>query len=265
MKQISILSIIFFSLFFVNCHTVHKGNRKGQKNKTPHSDSIKVISKHFNNNPHSRIEWKIPVIKNKDKKYLRQGTAVRYSVTGKIAEKISYVMDKKEGKYFRYYSNGKIYQEQTYKNGILNGEGKLYNRQGNVIAKYEYLNGMPKSGLIEYTSKGKVKSDPELSIESKDELKTTGKYRLKFSLTGKGSERVKSVKYYQGQLYKGKYLRYKHLLPANKNRKKTGEIVIDLPPNSEFNHSLNIIAVAKTFSGLKLILQRPVNVHICKL
>ena len=265
MKQTLILTIVFFSLFFINCQTSHKNHTKGHKNISTHSDSIKVISRHFNNNPHSRTEWKIPVIKNKEGKYVRQGTAIRYTVTGKIAEKIPYVLDKKEGKRLSFYPNGKVYLEQTYKNGRLNGESKMFNRYRKVIAKQEYMNDMPGTGLIEYTAKGKVMPDPELLIEVKDELKITGKYILKFSLTGEGTKRVKSVKYYQGNLYKSKYLRYKNLLPATKNANKKGDIEIDLPPHSEFNHTLNIVAVAKTYSGLKIILQRPVSVHICKL
>ncbi len=265
MKQTLIFTLVFFSLFFINCQTSHKKHTKEQKNKTTHSDSIKIISKHFNDNPHSRIEWKIPVIKNKEGKYVRQGTAIRYTVTGKVAEKIPYVLDKKEGKRLYFYPNGKVYLEQTYKNDKLNGESKLFNRQGKVIAKQEYMNDMPGTGLMEYTAKGNVIPLPELSIEAVDELKITGKYILKFSLTGEGAERIKSVKYYQGKLYKGKYLRYRNLLPATKKPNKKGEIIIDLPPHSEFNHTLNIIAVAKTYSGLKLILQRPVSVHICKI
>ncbi len=124
---------------------------------------------------------------------------------------------------------------------------------------------MPAIGLVEYTMTGKVKQDPILSIDVTDKLKITGKYILNFRLTGKGTDRIKSVKYYQGRLYKGKCLRYKSLLPASKNKNNKGEIILDIPPHSEFNHTLNIIAVAKTYSGLKLILQKPVGVHICKL
>ena len=265
MKQNLILSLIFFSLLFVNCQNTSQKQVKEPNSKITKSDSVKVVTRRFSNKPGSRVEWEIPVIKNKDGKYVRQGTATRYSVTGKVAEKINYVKDKKEGKRLSFYPNGKVYLEQTYKNGKLNGECRMFNRQGKVIAMYDFYNDMPGIGLKEYTSSGKEKPDPELIIEAQDDLKTTGKYILNFSLTGEGTDRIKSVKYYQGKLYKGKYLRYKSLLPATKNYNKKGKIVIDLPPNSEFNHTLNIIAVAKTFSGLKLILQRPVSVHICKL
>ena len=265
MRRKLVLSLVFLSLIMINCQNTEQKTIQKHKSKTTKSDSIKVVTRHFNNNPKSRIEWKIPVVKNKDGKYIRNGTATRFTVTGKVAESITYEMDKKVGKRLSYYPNGKVYLEQTYKNGKLNGECKMFNRQGNVIAKYNYLNDMPGMGLVECTSSGKIKPDPVLSIKAQDDLKLTGKYILNFSLTGEGTDRVKSVKYYQGKLYKEKYLRYKSLMPATKNYNKKGEIVFDLPPNSEFNHTINIVAVAKTYSGLKLILQRPVSVHICKL
>ncbi len=119
---------LFNSLFMGHQNT--KETAKKQAIKTAQNDNTRVISKHFNNNPSSRIEWKIPVVRNDEGKHVRQGTAVRYTATGKIAEKVPYKMNKKDGKQLSYSPNGKVYLEQTYKNGKLNGECKLYDMQG---------------------------------------------------------------------------------------------------------------------------------------
>jgi antitoxin component YwqK of YwqJK toxin-antitoxin module len=254
-----ILSFFIISLtVMVSCTS--SGN-KTPVTKTAKNDSIKVLKKHFNNNPSSPVEWVIPMKMDKDGKYVRNGVAVRYLKSGKKAEEIPYVMGKKEGTRLTYHSTGKVYKEQHYVNNKLNGICKRYDRQGKLTAEYPYKNGLPGTGLKEYTNLGKLRPDPVISITRKDEIKTSGKYRLIVTLTGKGASRIKSVKFYNGNLLEGKYF-HKNLMPARMLSSKKGEFVFELRSGSILNTGLNIVADARTNTGMRLILQKPVKISV---
>jgi len=92
-------------------------------------------------------------------------------------------------------------------------------------------------------------------------IKSSGKYILELSIKGKGADRIKSVQFYQGKLIDDKYF-HKNLMPVNKVSNKKGEIVFQLRSGAFINNTLNIVAVAKTYTGLKLILQKPVKVSV---
>ncbi len=232
---------------------------KSPKANVVKNDSIKIVTKNFNDNPGSTIEYRIPMKLDADGKFVKHGTTVRYLKSGKVAGKTTYVMDKKEGIRYTYHSTGKVYKEQPYKNNKLDGICKRYDRQGNITAEYPYKSGMPGIGLVEYTNLGKKRPVPVISIVKKDEIASTGRYRLLLSITGKGSDRVKSVQFYLGKLIDGKYF-HKNLTPARSLSSKKGEIIIELRKGTVFNKTINIVAVITTTSKLKLILQKSVKV-----
>jgi len=259
MKNVLIIFTVIFSLFLEGCNNT-SGDKQG-KAKAPKNDSIRVITKHFSDHPSSPIEWKIPMKMDKEGKFVRNGTAIRYTKSGKVAEKIPYVMGKKEGVRLTYHSTGKVYKEQPYIDNKLNGICKRYDRQGKITAEYPYKNGLPGTGLVEYTNLGKKRPVPQISIERKDQLKSQGRYVLVLSLKGKGTERIKSVQFYQGKLIEGKYF-HKNLMPARSISSKKGEIVFELSRGVVLNKTINIIAVAKTYTGLTLILQKPIKISV---
>ncbi len=258
MKQILILFIVATITFFSGCQF---SGTKSTKANTTKNDSIKVITKNFNDNPSSPIEYKIPMKLNTEGEFAKHGTTIRYLKSGKMAAKTPYVMGKKEGDRLTYHTTGKVYKEQPYINNKLSGICKRYDRQGRITAEYPYKNGMPGIGLVEYTNLGKKRPVPAISVVRKNEIKTNSRYKLVLSLTGKGSERIKSVQFYQGKLIEGKYF-HKNLSPVRNLSSKRGEIVIELRKGTVFNKTINIIVVAKTSTGLKLILQKPVKISV---
>ena len=258
MKSLFIISAVVFSLLITGCQTSGSGSSGKSSTK---NDSTKIVMKHFNDNPSSPVQWKIPMKLDKDGKYVRHGVAIRYLKSGKIAEKIPYVMGKKEGVRLTYHSTGKVYKEQPYKDNKLNGTCKRYDRQGRITAEYPYKNGLPGTGLVEYTNLGKKRPVPSIAVQRKDMINTNGKYIITLSLQGKGKERIRSVQFYEGKLIDGKYF-HKNLVPVRNISSKKGEIVIELPKGTAMNKTINIVAVAKTTSGLKLILQKPVKIAI---
>ncbi len=258
MKNIFLTSALVFAIILGGCQ--NSGSKKGTT-KAPKNDSIRIVTKHFRDNPSSPIEWKIPMKLNKEGKFVRNGIAIRYTKSGKIAEKIPYVMGVKEGTRLTFHSTGKVYKEQPYKNGKLNGTCKRYDREGKLTAEYPYRNGLPGIGLKEYTNLGKVRPVPYISVEKKDQLRSQGRYVLVLTLKGKGAERIKSVQFYHGQLIEGKYF-HKNLMPARNISSKKGEIIFEIARGAVLNKTINVIAVAKTYTGLTLILQKPVKISV---
>lgn len=258
MKQIFTLLIIAAITLLPGCQLF---GTKSSKANAVKNDSIKVITKNFNDNPGSPVEYKIPMKLDAEGEFVKHGTTIRYLKSGKVAAKTPYVMGKKEGNRLTYHSTGKVYKEQPYQNNKLSGICKRYDRQGRITAEYPYKNGMVGMGLIEYTNLGKKRPVPIIYIVRKDEIKSNGRYKLILSLSGKGSERVKSVQFYQGKLVDGKYF-HKNLSPVRNLSSKRGEIVIELRKGSVFNKTINIIAFVTTSTGLKLILQKPVKISV---
>lgn len=256
MKQILNLFIVAAIFLFSSCQ--FSGN-KSPKTSTVKNDSIKIVTKYFNDNPSSPVEYKIPTRLDAEGKFVKHGTAIRYLKSGKVAGKTTYVMDKKEGIRYTYHSTGKVYKEQPYKDNKLDGICKRYNRQGELTSEYPYKGGLPGVGLVEYTNLGKKRPNPVISIVKKDELKSNGRYKLILTITGQGKERVKSVKFYHGKLIEGKYF-HKNLSPARNLSSKKGEIVFELKQGSVLNKTINIVAEITTTTNLKLILQKSVKV-----
>ena len=258
MKNILLIATLILSLIITGCQS--SGNKK-ETTGSVKNDSTRIILKNYNDDPSSPVEWKIPMKMDKDGKFVKNGTSIRYSKSGKVYEKIPYVMGKKEGVRLTYHTTGKVYKEQPYKDNKLNGTCKRYDREGKITAEYPYRNGMPGIGLIEYTNLGKKRPVPYISIVKKDMIKSSGRYVLELSLKGNGADRIKSVQFYQGKLVEGKYF-HKNLMPARKVSSKKGELVFELPKGASVNKTINIVAYAKTKTGLTLILQKPVKISV---
>lgn len=216
---------------------------------------------HFNNDPHRPVKKLVTLMINDEGETIRQGESIRYTENGKVASQMNYMNNKREGKCFIYHSNGLVWKEQVYQNGKLNGLCKRFDRYGKLSAEYEYKQGMPGIGLKEYTNLEKLRKQPVLKIEKIDLIKTANKYILKFSLDGKGAKRYKQVKYYAGELAEGKYLP-ENMIVAGKLTGKIGELEIKIPKGYSLNETFNIVAVAKNFDGLLLILQKKVHVGV---
>lgn len=216
---------------------------------------------HFNNDPHMPEEKKVTLMLNDNGKTIQQGETIRYTENGKVVSRMNYMNNKREGKCFIYHSNGLVWKEQLYENGKLSGLCKRFDRYGKRSAEYEYKQGMLGAGLKEYTNLGKLRKQPVLKIEKIDLVKTTHKYILKFSLDGQGTKRYKQVKYYIGELAEGKYL-LDNMIVAGKLVGEIGQLEIKVSKGYVLNETFNIVAVAKNFDGLSLILQKKVSVGV---
>jgi antitoxin component YwqK of YwqJK toxin-antitoxin module len=230
------------------------------KTNAKNADGTFIKKRHFNDDPHSPVEWEISMkFTEGSKSAIRHGVSKRFSKSGKLLETITYKENKKDGIRLSYHSTGKVYKEQPYVDGRLNGMCKRYDREGRIAAEYEYKNGLPGVGLKRYTNLGKQRPDPVIKITKNDNIRTASTYVIGLLLVGEGAKSFKSVEFYEGKLIDDKYY-HKNLSPAKKLSSKKAEIRIKLPKGSSINKTLNVIAVCKTSDGLTLIMQKPVKV-----
>ncbi len=258
MKQLNVILVVL-AIAVSSCQFFGP-QKQVVKTGTKNADGTFIKKRHFNDDPHSPVEWEVSMkFKEGSKSAIRHGISKRFSKTGKLLESITYANNKKEGMRLTYHSTGKVYKEQPYENGRLSGICKRYDRDGKLTAEYEYKNGLPGVGLKRYTNLDKQRPDPVINIQKVDNIRTSGTYNLVLSLTGEGVKTIKSVEFFEGQLIEDKFY-HKNLSPARKLSSKKGEIRIKLPQGSAINKTLNIVAVCKTSDGLTLIMQKPVKV-----
>lgn len=260
MKKLWLVVPVVGVIAFVGCQP--KGSGASESQASAENDSIKIEKRHFNNNPKQPVEWEVTRKKAPDGTYFRHGESRRYTASGKLAEKLNYVNNKKEGQRLFYYTEGKVWKEQNYKNNLLDGECKKFFRDGKVEAEYSYLAGNPGVGLKEYFNSGKQKPSPSLVVTQTDEIKATGYHRLTANLSGDGMDRIKKVEFYEGALVDGKFADIKKLTPFKQLSATKGEMLLSVPKGTFINSDLNIVAIATTKTGLKLVLTTRVHVAV---
>lgn len=257
MKQLQMLAVIM-AIALSSCQ-FFAPDKQVVKTGSKNEDGTFIKKRHFNDDPHSPVEWEISMkFKEGSETAIRHGISKRYSKSGKLLEVIPYTNNQKEGQRLTYHSTGKVWKEQSYKGGRLDGICKRYDREGKITAEYEYKNGLPGIGMKRYTNLGKLRPDPVLNIQKNDNIKTTSTYTLALSLSGEGAKSIKSVEFYEGKLIDGKFF-HKNLTAAKKLSNTKGEIRIKLPSGSSINKTFNIVAKCKTSDG-DLILQKSVHV-----
>ncbi len=261
MKYILVL-LLSVTLGLTSCDFFGSSNSgKNSDANEVNADGIFYRKQHYYNDPSAPVEWKVSLKKNEDGETVRQGVSIRYSKSGKVYEEVNYENNLKQGTRLTYHGNGKVWKEQVYNNGKLDGICKRYDREGRITAEYPYKNGYPGIGLKEYTNLGVEREMPKLHIQKIDQVRTANKYKLKLSLTGENLNRIKSVKYYNGDLIEGKYF-HKNMIEAKPTSAKTGELSFGVPNGYVLNKTFNVVAVAITTDGLKLILQDKVSISV---
>ncbi len=257
MKQLQLI-VVILAMALTGCQFFGP-QREVVKTGNENADGTFIKKKHFYDDKNAPVEWEVTMkFQDDSKSAIKHGLSKRFSKSGKLLEEIPYVNNKKEGTRITYHSTGKVYKEQPYKEGRLNGICKRYDREGRLSAEYEYKNGLPGIGMKRYTNLGKVRQNPVIRIDKKDDIRRSGSYIITITLSGEGAKSVKAVEFYEGQLIEGKFF-HKNLSPAKMISAKKGEIRIKLPKGSSINKDLNIVAKCKTTDG-DVILQKKVHV-----
>lgn len=244
------MRIRFFLLavIILSCAPDKKKVAGGEKT----SDGSKiVVTKHENGKTRAEIAYK-------DGK--QHGLSRSYDREGKLILELPYANGKREGLSKKYFAGGKqLYQTTEYKNDKIHGIQTKYRENGNVMSEAKFENGLTCIGLKEYLLDNTLKKQyPKIVITPIDRLEQAGTYTLQLSM----SDKVRSVKYYEGKLSPGGCLNENlYFILLNQNE-RTAELRYSLPPGGFKMQELNIIAVVETILGNSYVTQRTYNLAI---
>jgi len=190
----------------------------------------------------------------------KNGMARTYTEDGSLVLELPYVNDKREGISKKYYTGGTVLAQTTeYKNDKMNGMQTKYRGNGKIMSEARYDNDLPCADLKEYLENGSLKKKyPTIEIKVQDNVAATGTYKLKVSL----SERVRSVKFYRGQLPNSGCLTDDLYFLLIDPATKVGEIPYDVPPGESIKGDINIIAAFETLMGNTAIVQRKYHIAV---
>lgn len=111
-------------------------------------------------------------------KNLRNGFSLKFYSDSTVAEKIRYVMGKKEGEWLQYYQGGKLFLKSNYSGGLLNGKFEVWFENGNNQISGTYKNNLRDGKWSIFNEDGSLKyeisytdgntSDRRMDIEAEE-------------------------------------------------------------------------------------------------
>jgi hypothetical protein len=133
---------------------------------------------------------------------VRNGLTKTFYPGGQLRQTFWYINDLKEDSATWYYTEGQVFRTTPYKHDTINGIQRQFYRTGEIRAKIGYSKGLRTPFIQEFTKERKlVKGYPEIVAEITDEYKTSGRYRINFSLSDTG----KRVKFYRGEFMDNRF------------------------------------------------------------
>lgn len=246
MKRIILLTILISA-----CSRGQESSQKADTTSTdPNAEKV-IITKYQNGVTKSEIRYK---------QGAKNGVSKSFDRDGVLVLELPYVNNKREGTSKKYYAGGTVLAQTTeYKNDKMNGPQIRYRGDGKLLSEARYEDDRPCLGLKEYLENGSLKKKyPTIEMKVIDNVKTSGIYKIKFSL----SERSKSVKFYKGKLSKSGCLYDGMEYMLMDESTKTGEISYYLAPGSFVMEELNVVAVFETLMGNTAIVQRTHHVAV---
>jgi hypothetical protein len=131
---------------------------------------------------------------------VREGLMKSFYRTGEVRQTFWYKNGLREDSSIWYYQEGQKFRATPYKRDTVDGIQVQYYRTGRLRAKLGYSKGMRTTFFQEYTPEGKIIGGyPSLIINTIDEYKTKGIFRVSLSLSNKST----SVRYWRGDLSNG--------------------------------------------------------------
>jgi len=131
---------------------------------------------------------------------VREGLMKSFYQTGEVRQTFWYEKGLREDSSIWYYQEGQKFRATPYKRDTVDGIQVQYYRTGRLRAKLGYSKGMRTTFFQEYTPEGKIVGGyPSLIINTIDEYKTKGIFRVSLSLSNKST----SVRYWRGDLSNG--------------------------------------------------------------
>jgi hypothetical protein len=196
MKYFSVSLIVLISLLSFNSCT---GKRSTKDKMIPEADSVTVPDTGFTGIKQG-MSGRYIVNEVTYKNGVRNGLMKTFYQSGKVRQTFWFVNGLRQDSAIWFWEEGQVFRTTPYKNDTMDGVQKQYYRTGKLRARLSYKKGLRTPLLEEYTTEGKrVTGYPELVINTVDEYKSKGIFRINLSLSDKSTK----VKYYRGDFSGG--------------------------------------------------------------
>jgi hypothetical protein len=130
----------------------------------------------------------------------KQGLMKTFYQSGKVRQTFWYENNLRQDSSRWYFEEGQLFRTTPFKNDTIDGIQKQYYRTGGLKAEIGYSKGLRTPYLKEYTKEGKVVGGyPEVVINSRDDYKLKGVYKVILGLSDKSTQ----VRFYRGDLSGG--------------------------------------------------------------
>ena len=134
------------------------------------------------------------------KNSVREGLMKSFYQTGEVRQTFLYKNDLREDSSIWYFLEGQKFRATPYKRDTIDGVQIQYYRTGRVRAKMGYSKGMRTTFFQEFTPEGKIVGGyPSLIVNTKDDYKTQGLYKVTLSLSDKST----GVRFWRGDISNG--------------------------------------------------------------
>ncbi len=131
---------------------------------------------------------------------IRDGLKKTFYQSGKVRQTFWYVNGLRQDSSRWFFEEGQLFRTTPYKNDTIDGIQKQFYRTGKVKAKIGYLKGLRTTFFQEFNTEGKLISGyPQLIVNTTDNYKTKGTYRIALEL----SDKSEKVRFFRGELYEG--------------------------------------------------------------
>jgi hypothetical protein len=196
MRRIAGSLIVFCSIFLVS-GCIGKGDTK--KSSVPAIDTVAIpdtgftgISKYMSG---TRLAREVTF-----KNGVKEGLMKTFYQTGKVRQTFWFEKGLRQDSSRWYFEEGQLFRSTPYKNDTIDGIQKQYYRTGRLKAKIGYSKGLRTPYIEEFTPEGKkVGGYPQLVINTRDEYKSRGVYKITLELSDKSDR----VRFYEGDLSGG--------------------------------------------------------------
>lgn len=244
LKTVLKVQIILALVFMFSCDSKKETREGNVKNKVMREGLVQ--QRHADGTLAAEINYK---------GQKKNGLAKYYYKNGKLRSEVYFKDDIKHGEASFYYENGQLFQLTNYINGKKDGIQRKYRDDGLLMAEVPYKMDQPGIGLVEYTLKGKVKTNyPKLLVETIDDVIKNSQYIVRAHF----SERMSDIMFYVGDLAADKYL-HSDLMKIAPKEGGVLELKYFVPPGTFLMEKINIIGVGKTRLKNPLIIQQEVN------
>lgn len=133
---------------------------------------------------------------------LRNGLTRTFYPGGQLYQTFWYRNDLREDSSGWYYLEGQLFRSTPYLHDTIQGIQRQYYRDGRKRAMIGYDKGLRTGLFEEFTRDGKLVNDyPEITVNQKDEYKTSGRYTISLAL----SDNSKKVRFYKGEFTDGRF------------------------------------------------------------